>query len=281
MRTQNAIVAMLFISLVSGEVYAQASQYQRAKKRTESAPPVATPSNSVGAAAPVANKASDKVDISDLEQKYWAPKDVEFSVVQNRLYSKAKRFAVTPHIGPLVTDSFSSGMVYGLTTGYYFSERHGVEVTYDYYKLENSTVLQGYINQNAVQPDFNRQKDFFGLSYNWVPLYAKASLLDKEIIYYDLSISPGIGYQRYTQQVEGDDGEVKGSPTLTLDIGQHFFLSRNLALRFDVRNRFYNDQVVKYRTQGGKTKGEPIKEKGNHSVTVQFGLTYYFGFGGE
>ncbi len=156
-----------------------------------------------------------------------------------------------------------------------------MEATYDYYSLENSTVLQGYISQNAVQPDFNRQKDFMGVSFNWVPLYAKASLLDAEIIYYDLSISPGIGYQRYTQQVEGDTGETKGSPALTLDIGQHFFINRSLALRFDVRNRFYNDEVVKYRTQGGKTKGDVIKEKGNHSVTVQFGLTYYFGLGGE
>ena len=40
----------------------------------------------------------EKVDISDLEQKYWAPKDVEFNVVQNRLYSKAGRFGITPAI---------------------------------------------------------------------------------------------------------------------------------------------------------------------------------------
>lgn len=287
MRTQKSLMVMLLISLASTQVWAQASQYQRKKRPEASLPAVApvpgSPSKAptVSGQAPATSSTSDKVDITDLEQKYWAPKDVEFSVVQNRIYSKKDRFAFTPHVGPLVTDSFSSGMVIGGTLGYYFTERTGVEVTYDRYALENSTVLQGYINQNAVQPDFNRQTDFIGASFNWVPLYAKASLLDKEIIYYDLSISPGLGFMRYEQQLEGGGGELKSSPTFTLDIGQHFFINRSFALRFDVRNRFYNDEVAKYRTVGGKTRGETVKEKGNHSVAVQFGVTYYFGFGGQ
>jgi hypothetical protein len=33
--------------------------------------------------------ASEKVDVTDLEKKYWASKDTDFSVVQNRVYSKA------------------------------------------------------------------------------------------------------------------------------------------------------------------------------------------------
>ena len=34
-------------------------------------------------------RGSDKLDIKKLEQKYWAAKDDDFSVVQNRRYVKA------------------------------------------------------------------------------------------------------------------------------------------------------------------------------------------------
>ncbi|MEO0335372.1 MAG: hypothetical protein AAF202_03205, partial [Pseudomonadota bacterium] len=45
--------------------------------------------------------AGDRVDISDLENKYWAPKDTDFKVVQNRLYTKEKRFSLSTGIGIL------------------------------------------------------------------------------------------------------------------------------------------------------------------------------------
>lgn len=283
MRTQSTLLSfVLGLLLFTQQAHSQSSQYQRSKKEKKDAVEVpAVPSGKEGESkdskkSGSSSKASEeKVDISDLEQKYWAPKDVEFNVVQNRVYSKAGRFGITPAIGPLVTDSFSSGTVYGLSANYYFSERYGVEATYSKYSLKDSTVTEGFISSNGTTADFNRQTYFYGASFNWIPIYAKLSLLEKKILYFDMSISPGIGVMGYEQQVSSGSAPQNSSIAFTLDIAQHYFLSKEFALRVDMRNRFYNDSVIKYRTR------EPVKDKGNHSVAVQFGLTYYFGLGGQ
>lgn len=280
MRVQGTSLFIFAIALVLGEgAHAQSSQYQRpGKKKEVAAPAVAAPTGKNAKNEKKAESPSDKVDISDLEQKYWAPKDVEFSVVQNRLYSKAGRFAITPHLGPLVTDSFSTGPVWGLSGNYYFSERYGVEVTYDKYQLENSVVYESFLQENRTSPDFNRQEDYYGAAFNWIPIYAKISLLDQRIMYFDMSFSPGIGLMTYTQQLEGGDGNTIVAPALSLDIAQHYFLSKELAIRIDMRNRLYKDEVVKYRkTSTFNNKGDFVKERLNHSITIQFGLTFYFG----
>ncbi len=282
MRTQSTLLFFVIAAMLSSVSYAQDSQYKRAKKSKKDAAsesvaaPAGKESDKKDADKKEVKKTSEeKVDISDLEQKYWAPKDVEFNVVQNRLYSKAGRFGLTPSIGPLVTDSFSSGSVLGLSANYYFSERYGIEASYSKYNLKDSSVTEGFISSNGTTADFNRQTYFYGVSFNWVPIYAKLSLLEKKILYFDMSISPGIGVMGYEQQVASGAAPAETSPTITLDIAQHYFLSKEFAFRIDMRNRFYNDKVIKYRTQ------EPVKEKGNHSVAIQFGITYYFGFGGS
>lgn len=270
MRTQNALLffATAIVLLGSNLAQAQSGQY---KRETKAEPTVAAPGPQKGSQKSSDKKSEEKVDITDLEQKYWAPKDEEFSVVQNRLYSKSKRFGITPQIGPLVTDSFSSGNVLGLSGNYYFSERYGVEAHYSSYNLKNSKVAEGFITSNGTNPDFNRQTYFYGVSFNWVPIYAKISLLEKKILYFDMSISPGIGMMGYQQQLIAGNGKNLSSFAFTLDIAQHYFISKEWAFRVDMRNRFYNDKVVKYRTE------EFVKEKGNHSVSVLLGLTFYFG----
>ncbi len=85
--------------------------------------PTAAPSKD--GKAPEAKK-DEKLDITDLEQKYWAPKDTDFSVVQNRTYTKAGRVALSLS-GPIVNDPFSSGYNPSVKVNYYFSERYGVE----------------------------------------------------------------------------------------------------------------------------------------------------------
>src|ERR1700731_3336923 len=100
MRSVNASMKRLMIGAVlavaiGGNAFAQ----------TKSAPPAAKAEVKPAAG----QKPDDKVDISDLENKYWAPKDTDFSVVQNRTYTKAHRFALSALIGPIVNDPYSTG----------------------------------------------------------------------------------------------------------------------------------------------------------------------------
>ena len=79
----TSLLAMVLCLGLGVQANAQSDQYKRAKPKASK--------KAAGKSSKKATK-TDKVDISDLEQKYWAPKDTDFSVVQNRTYTKEKRF---------------------------------------------------------------------------------------------------------------------------------------------------------------------------------------------
>jgi outer membrane beta-barrel protein len=294
-------VATLVV-LSSTSLLAQSGKYKRNEKKAAAEPAAGASTTtavtsttgttqsgavkpSAGAAAPAngtqvpggPSDKSDKVDISELEQRYWAPKDQEFSVVQNRLYQKAKRPYITVGWGPVINDTYSTGSVVGGSVGYYFTEKMGVELTYHAADAKKNTLVQGFISQFQTSPDHNLLKDFVGLSYVFTPIYAKLSFMDTRIVHFDMSISPGIGMTRYEQQLNDRTLSPTSTPTFSLDITQQFFLTGNLALRFDVRNRFYREELLKWKGSGLTVPtGTVLRTETTTNTIVVFGLTYFF-----
>lgn len=295
MKTQMRLSVYIGLALVltwgggMSSSFAQGSKYKRnTNKKADAAaeaaasgaagastPSGAAPSPSPGAGsaaaspgAPAPTPSSEKVDISDLEQRYWAPKDTEFSVVQNRLYSKAKRFGFTLGWGPLINDTYADGSMMGASLNYYFSERHGAEVSYSKASVQKNQLVAG-LNTYGAEPDHNLIQSYTGVAYNWIPIYAKLSLLEQKIIYFDMSFSPGVGFVNYQQQLIGGAGDSKQAVALSLDVAQHYFLNQHLALRVDLKNRMYNQEIVKWRYNTSP------RTESTTSTTVLFGLTYY------
>ncbi|RME15565.1 MAG: outer membrane beta-barrel domain-containing protein [Bdellovibrio sp.] len=271
MRAQNIIYIILFSFsvLFPKEIWAQSSKYSRKK--------YSRPSKSKKASVNQ-KKAGDKLDISDLEQKYWAPKDTDFSVVQNRSYTKAKKVAVSLLAGPIVNDAFNSGLNGSLSVGYYFSERQGVELIYNQGFLTDSlatTTFKEKLSGGGVGPDYNRPSGYIGVAYNWVPFYAKMSFLGRKIIYFDMQFSPGIGVASYEHITDVDSNSQiektgKSAVALSLDITQFFFFHKRFAIRVDLKNRWYNQDVLSYRT-GSKARSE------TENVTqILMGATFFF-----
>ena len=281
MRLQNTFKAALVLILTATGLSAEGQNkaYQRKKPKVEEAQvtPVkgapAKPSAAVPGAKPAAPAAeSEKIDISELEQKYWAPKDTDFSVVQNRTYTKAKRFSASLLTGLLVSDPFNDGLTYNLSINYYFDERTGVEFIYHKGDLTDSDATSDFrkLSGGGTRPDFNRDTAFYGVGYNWVPFYAKMSFLGKKIIYFDMQFTPFLGISEYDQQT--DDGDKSDSSlSYGFDITQYFFFSKNFAVRANYHNRFYNADVLNYSTGNVARKGEST----NTSLFL-FGLTYFF-----
>ena len=153
---------------------AQSKQYQR--KSTTTAEPVgavvppkagSAPAKDAKPNEPTSPKVDgDKLDISELEQKYWAQKDTDFSVVQNRTYTKANRYALTAGYGPAVNNTFSAGNYTTLQANYYFSERTGLEFTYMSADLRDSDATRKFksgLSGGGVAPDFNREQSYMGI----------------------------------------------------------------------------------------------------------------------
>lgn len=226
--------------------------------------------------APATGADEGKVDVSDLESKYWAPKDTDFSVVQNRTYSKEKHFFVTPQWGRPINDPYSEGNIYGVTFNYFWSERMGVQATYIDATLKNNEStndLAGY--GSGVQPDHGKFSSHWSLGYNLVPFYAKMSFWGKKIIYFDMAITPTVGMTTYDQMIEGGN-KSKSSFTYGIDITQYFFFSRWWAIRADLKNQWHSEEVVKFRSSGGYSKGQKVTDKNIHDTMFLVGFSFFF-----
>jgi len=190
--------------------------------------------------------------------------------VQNRLFSKANRLALTLNYGMYVSEPWSKGPTYGASLNYFFSERYGVEAAYQKTDSTDSDSTQYIKSHQGGAPDHNKMKGYYGLGFNWVPFYAKMSLLNSSILYFDMSFTPGVGIMQYQQQK--DDGNVdKTAPAVSLAVTQHFFLTKWLALRIDYKNFWYNQEVVTYHSTN-RTSSTNLE---NQSLLMG-GFTFYY-----
>jgi outer membrane beta-barrel protein len=219
--------------------------------------------------------ADEKLDVSDLERKYWAAKDTDFSVVQNRLFSKAGKFSLTGNYGQMFNEPWSEGPTFSGSLAYYMNERYGIELHYSDTQSQDNKAAQRLKAQSGY-PNHNKMKTFYGASLVFVPFYAKMSVMNHAISYFDMSFSLGAGVTEYEQQRE--EGHVMASaPTITLDLSQHFFLTQWLAFRVDFKNRFYNNDIVWYRQSSVPPGGSRVETTElNYTSLLMLGFSLYY-----
>lgn len=225
-------------------------------------------------------RSSDKLDLKKLEDKYWSSKDTDFAVVQNRLYPKDKRFYISSSYGALVNDPYSIGRMASFSTGYYFSERWGLELNYEKGSSmkENPTIAAVREKQGSL--DYNEFRSATNLSLVVVPFYSKTSFWDTSILYFDIQFAVGLGVVNYDNIVSPDHGgdiNNNSAPAINFDVTQQLFVSRSLAIRFDIRNRFSNQKLYQYRNSLNPT-GAPVQlsDRSNQDTSMLLGLTYFF-----
>ncbi|MNK26236.1 hypothetical protein D3C87_445680 [compost metagenome] len=217
------------------------------------------------------SRGSDKLDIKKLEQKYWAAKDDDFSVVQNRRYSKADRFYFNLAGGIAVNDPHETGTIFSGQFGYFFNERWGVDVNYSKANMSENDATTFFYDQYGAIPDHTVFDSSTMLSATYVPLYAKMSFVDRAIIYFDMGISVGVGMTDYIQRRE--DGDKKESAfAYQIGINQQIFFSEHFAVRVDFINKFTNEKQIKW------DSGAANRDLGNkviNDTSLLLGLTYW------
>lgn len=222
---------------------------------------------------------SDKLDIKKLEDKYWAAKDDDFSVVQNRSFTKEKRYFVTLQSGIPINDPYSYGNITGVSAGYYFSERWGVELSSMSTSFHDNDATDQFIQDHKTVPNHNTLNTLTGVQVNYVPLYAKMSFLDKKIIYFDMGVAIGLGQTKFTQNISTGDQSQTGTNYM-FSLFQHFFFTENLAFKFDFRNTWTNEERMRYKLNPGESESDrTIGGKSINDTALLFGITYFIGGG--
>lgn len=217
------------------------------------------------------SKSNDKLDIKKLEEKYWSAKDDDFSVVQNRRYTKADRYYLTVFGGVPINDPFGTGNITSAQLGYFFNERWGLDVNYTTADMKNNDNTTQFIDDNGVAPNYNFFNNSTMLSVTYVPLYAKMSFVDKAIIYFDMGVSLGMGTAEYI--VKKEEGDINQSAmSYQISVNQQIFFSEHFAVRLDFINKFTNEDRFKY------SKIAPNRDLGPKTVNdtqLLLGLTYW------
>lgn len=241
--------------------------------QAQTSPPSTTPAKD--------ERGSDKLDLKKLEDKYWSAKDSDFSVVQNRTYSKAKKFFVSLSYGPLLNDAYSVGRMTNVAAGYYFSERWGFEIAYEKGNIKDSESTSSFINVNQFAPDYNRFKTYTSLNFIMVPFYAKMSFWDRKIMYFDMQFAVGVGQMQY-QIVKADgvkpnltDSSENGSTMgYNFDVTQQLFFHENFAVRFDIKNKWSTQNKKRYYLTG--TQERDMGKINQQDTTMLLGFTIFF-----
>lgn len=216
-------------------------------------------------------RGSDKLDIKKLEQKYWSAKDDDFSVVQNRRYTKAERFFLNVAGGVPINDPFGKGTILGLQVGYFFNERLGIDIDYQKASMEDNDSTRQFKVDNLTSPNYNFIESSTMASATYVPLYAKMSFLDKTIIYFDMGISVGVGTTDYV--IKREDGDEKRSAmSYQIGINQQIFFSEHFAVRLDFINKFTNEQKYKY---SNNAPNRDLGIKMVNDTSLLLGVTYW------
>jgi outer membrane beta-barrel protein len=237
--------------------------------------------------SPAANTTAngDKVDLKKLEDKYWAAKDDEYGVIQNRTFSKAEKFYASLTYGPLINDPFAKAKATGAMLGYYLSEDFGVEFSYlNYDSAQNDTVSSYEAQFGGAKPDFNLLKSSKTLSLTYTPFYAKMAFMNSSILYFDMGLSLGIGQSDYEMQKVNKDGignktqanEMNSATHIELGLTQQLFLTQNFSFRLDIKNSFYQQKLKQYEIGIGAS--ESTRKESSKSVndtTIMLGLTLF------
>ena len=223
-----------------------------------------------------------KVNIKNLEKKYWAPKEGRFKVVQNRTYTKTKRLHLSILPGVMLNEEYSQGFSVAGALGYYFNDRWGLEAEYQFVDLSDNDLQKAVLEREGFA-DSSRVLGYYGIVTKFMPFYAKMSLLGYKIIYFELSFGASLGMINYQpRQIDTkanttlDLGDEKSAIAYGFEVSQSFYLSRKLLIRADYKQRYFNEEVL----DGGSTeqggKGDKKSDRIQDSISLNIGFTYIF-----
>ncbi len=247
------------------------------------------PASGGSAPAPKEDRGSDKLDLKKLEDKYWSAKDTDFTVVQNRTYTKANKVYLSLSYGPLVNDAYSYGRHTNFAGGYYFNERFGVELAHEVGNLKDSDSTDVFLNRNGFAPDYNTFESYTSVNFIVVPFYAKMSFWDRKIMYFDMQFAAGLGNLKYqiqksapfnpNTQSRTPNPEDATTMAYNLDVTQQLFFHENFAIRLDVKNKWSKQRKERYfiNTSSGQTENDrSLGTITQQDTSILLGLTIFY-----
>lgn len=163
--------------------------------------------------------------------KFLAPFE-DIAIIQKKYLSKTQRFEISPGLGVILNDAFFVNQILSAKVAYHINETYGIELNYANLSQSSKSVTEDLDDLGVTTSSIVTPKSFLGLDLKWTPFYGKMSFLDASIVPYETYFTLG-GGSTTTNQTE--------KPlTIHAGLGQHFALSKALAIRWDTSFYWYN-----------------------------------------
>ena len=216
-----------------------------------------------------------KLEIEDLEKQYWAPKEAELGVIQNKTFLKTKRYFVGFSTGNMINDTYTVGSISTLMGGYYFDENFGFQVSYDRAAVRNSDTTQSFVDGFGTIPNYNKHQNAISFGGIWTPFYGKMSVMEKKIVYFDLSLTGALGRTQFESQTSSG-GRLESTTHFELKITENFFITKDFAVRFDITNQWSTQERIKYHIPYNADESlRSLGSEGTQNTFMQLGLTWF------
>jgi outer membrane beta-barrel protein len=185
----------------------------------------------------------------------------DIAVIQRRFLPKTNRFELSATGFSNLNNPFFSSLGVSLRAAYYLRESYALE---GIAAFATSTSRQATDdlekNREISTTNVVSSKGFYALAFKWNPIYGKMTLLNHNIVPFDMNFNAGFAM---TQTSENES-----VPTLHLGTSQVFALSKSMAFRWDLIWNMY---------QATATDDSGNKEKlSQNDLFLGFGVSFYF-----
>ena len=227
----------------------------------------------VFAAEEESNKPPEVAQESDEYDFSWLDPDKKIYVVQNRKYTKARRFEAVLGGGLGVGEPYRSRTAFIPRGIFYFSEHWGIEGIAGFMSNAENDDFLGLKSVSSTVPTVRDVQQFTGGSLVWLPFYGKLNTFNR-LFYFDWYFSFGINQLKSEIDLNTSN---TGAARILEDTytgihwgtGMKFFVNRNFGVRLDYLALYYKAPSM---ITGAVDGIEDTYD--NHFLTV--GLSYTF-----
>ena len=185
----------------------------------------------------------------------------DVAVIQKRFLPKTNRFEFSTTGFTNLNNPFFNALGANLRLAYYLRERYALAGVVAFQSTSNRQVTDDLrSNRNISTDSVLTSKSFYAVAFKWNPVYGKMTLLNKNIVPFDLNFDVGIGS---TQTTDGQN-----AMTLHFSTCQVFALSKSMAFRWEFILNTYQAEA--------KDTNNVVAKMTQNDLFLGLGMSFYF-----
>lgn len=213
------------------------------------------------------------VPVDELAQESVYPVFDKTESVKSRNIKDIQTFDVGVFYGMAITEPIANTSKFGVSLNYHINEAHALGLSWAMNSTGLSKDADGLKNDfgldfsRAPYPEYNLMTD-----YNYKLYYGKLSVTKNGVINTSIYTSAAAGIVKYVHKMY---------PAIAAGVGERFYLTRNIALKIDLR-LFINNAPIPFKAGALRTGIDPVptydsfSERISFTTNLEFGLNYLF-----